>query len=78
MAAKLTFWQSFYLFFGFGYLVNHRSREIHRISNRKSNCKLEYISSKNSEYVTFKRAMYLIAKRGYNGCRWCWKVADKG
>lgn len=78
MATKLTFWQSWYVFWGFGYLVNHRSREIHHISNRQKNCKLEFISDKNKEYVTKKKAILLIKKFNYNGCRWCWKIQDKG
>lgn len=75
---KKTFKERWMMFWGLGYLVNHRSREIHDISKKRTNCKLEFISAKNSEYVTRRKAMQLIKKYKYNGCRWCWPAEDKG
>lgn len=68
----------FLIFFGFGYMVNHRSKEVHRMSMKHKNCQLDTISKNHSEYVTKSTAKRLIKKFGYNGCRWCWPVADKG
>jgi len=76
MDNQLTLKEVFLIFFG--YLVNHRSKEIHRINEKHKNCKLHLISDHNSEYVTHRRALKLIKNCGYNGCRWCWEDADKG
>lgn len=70
--------EMFLIFFGFGYLVNHRSKEIHRLYFKHTNCHIEIMSSKTSEHVTHRTALRLIKKYGYNGCRWCWPVQDKG
>ena len=78
MDNQLTFWEVWMIFWGFGYLVNHRSREIHRVAEKHTNCKLHLISKNNSEYVTRSRAMKLIKTYHYNGCRWCWEDQDKG
>jgi len=78
MDNSFTFKQIWVIFFGFGYLVNHRSKEIHRINNKHVNCHIDLISDKNSEYVTRRTAMKYIKKYKYNGCRWCWKNADLG
>jgi len=78
METRFTFWEIWVIFFGFGYLVNHRSKEIHRISEKRHNCHIELISSKNSEYVTRRAALRMIKKYKYNGCRWCWDEQDKG
>ena len=75
---ELTFIEKWYKFWGFGYVVNHNkeAREIHKLSNKKSSCHLDWIS--NKEYVTKRKAMKLIKKDFYNGCYWCWKEEDKG
>ena len=75
---KLTFWEFIVDLFGFGYVVNHRSREIHKLSEKTSNCKLDLVAKHNREYVSRSRALVLIAKMGYNGCRWCWSARDQG
>lgn len=78
METEFSWLEVWYIFWGFGYRVNHRSKEIHRVYFKHKNCKLEFMSANNSEYVTRKKALKLIEKFGYNGCRWCWPVADKG
>jgi len=78
MENQLTFWQIWLIVFGFGYLVNHKTKEIHRINDKHHNCQLDLISKKTSEYVTRRTAKRLIKTRGYNGCRWCWDEQDKG
>lgn len=61
--------------FGFTYIVNKRTKEIHDTKNEHSNCHLNLISRKR--FVT-KRKAYKLMKSGYNGCRWCMKEFDKG
>lgn len=78
METEFTFWEKWYMFWGLGYLVNHRSKEIHRVYFKHKNCKTEVMTDNNSEFVSHRRAINLIRKHGYNGCRWCWPVADKG
>ena len=78
MDNKFSLKEIWMMFWGFGYLVNHRSREIHRIKDKRSNCKIQYMSKNNSEYVTLTKAKQLIETYRYNGCRWCWKIQDKG
>lgn len=75
---QFSFTELWFMFWGFGYRVNHNRKEIHRISNKKKNCKLDVMSNRTSEYVTKKKALNLIKNSGYNGCRWCWKETDKG
>lgn len=78
METKLTFWEKWYVFWGFGYRVNHARKEIHRLYFKHKNCNHEAMSETTSEYVLKSTALRLIRKFGYNGCRWCWPVADKG
>ena len=78
MDNSFTFKQIWMIFFGFGYLVNHRSREIHRLYFKHRNCHIDLIADKNSEYVTRSTAQKLIKTYKYNGCRWCWPVTDLG
>lgn len=78
MENSFSFKEIWLIFFGFGYLANHRSKEIHRLYFKHQNCHIELISDKNSEYITKRQAKRLIKKYGYNGCRWCWPVQDIG
>ena len=78
MDNAFTFWELWYIFWGYGYLVNYNTKEIHRINNKHHNCKIETMSKKTSEHVTRRQAIKLIKKHGFNGCRWCWKNADLG
>ena len=78
MENSLTFWEMWLIFFGFGYLVNHHTKEIHRLYFKHHNCQMSTMSKKNSEYVTKSAAKRLIKKYHYNGCRWCWPVQDAG
>jgi hypothetical protein len=76
MKAELTLKELIFKFFGFGYIVNYGSKEIHRLENKHPNCRTEMIA--NGQFVTKKRAYKLIADNGFNGCRFCWKEKDKG
>ena len=78
MTAELTFKEKWFLFWGMGYVVNHRARskEIHRLKTKHKNCQTERIS--NRQYVSKRKALKLIREHGYNGCCFCWKEVDKG
>lgn len=78
MDNAFTFGEIFRMFFGLGYVVNHRSREIHKISEKHRNCHLDLIADQNREYCCKKHAKHLIKDCGYNGCRWCWNPMDNG
>ena len=77
MKAKLTFWEKVNMFFGFGYLANIGTGEIHRLANKKATCRLHMIT--NKMYVSKKRALKLMETgKGYNGCVKCYKEKDNG
>ena len=67
----LTFKEKMLVFFGFGYVINHASREIHRLSRKHKNCLYNMMDKK--KYTTKEHAYYLIFSKGYNGCKWCFK-----
>ena len=73
---KLTFTEKWMMFWGLTYLVNLNTKEIHRLSNKKERCWLHLMCHKR--YVTRRKALRLILKKGYNGCRYCFKEFDKG
>lgn len=60
-----------YRLFGFRYLLNMRSAEVHDLDNRKTNCKIEKMSTDNKRRLTQKMFDRLRAKDKVNGCRWC-------
>ena len=78
MENEFTFKEVWMMIFGHGYLVNHHTREVHRISEKHHNCQLNTIAKKNRDYCTKKYAKHLIRDCGYNGCRWCWNPMDNG
>lgn len=72
---RLTLWIR--KLFGYRYLINHSSREVHDLKNEHVNCHINLIV--NREFATPKRAMTIMAiVEEYNGCRWCNKKHDKG
>ena len=61
---------------GFGYLINHNTKEIHRVKTLTPSC-LIYLM-KNYGYGTKIYVWFLINFFGYNGCAYCFKEEDKG
>ena len=68
---KLSFKEKVIVFFGFGYVVNENSKEIHRLSRKHKNCLYNMIGKR--WYVTKGMAEDLILLNGYDGCKWCMK-----
>ena len=62
--------------FGFTYLVNLGTKEIHDLSNGKTSCRTNSITKK--KYVTKKRMLKMCASKKYNGCSKCNKQLDRG
>lgn len=58
---------------GFKFIVNHESKEIHRVNLLTQNCFVKKM--KNSVYSTLWSVKRLL-KKGYNGCTHCYKSKD--
>lgn len=61
-------------FFGFKYVYNLNTNQIHKVKNLKSGCKFDSI--KSGIYCTYKKAIKLITKgdeygKRYDGCIHC-------
>ena len=56
--------------FGYRYVANMRSYEIHILNSTHPNCHLDLIA--NKRYLT-KRGMRKYINQGFDGCRWCMK-----
>lgn len=62
-------------FFGFKYLVNLNTKEIHDLNNNHKNCHVDLI--KNTKYIR-KRKLEKYLNDDFNGCRFCLKKHDEG
>ena len=62
--------------FGYVYLVNTHTREVHNLRRERGNCRIDLISPKNQKFVKRARAEKLIAGGNFNGCRWCMGESD--
>lgn len=56
---------------GFGYIINHPTKEIHKVKNLKGNCKTYLI--KDIRYGNGLYVFILIKFFEYNGCYHCFK-----
>ena len=65
-----------FCFWGKNYLVNHNTKEIHRIKYKHVNCNIAAMT--NKKYVDKEKALTLISQEAYNGCRYCWPDKDNG
>lgn len=65
-------------FFGYTYLMNKRTEEVHDLNNIKLNCGCDKMSKKNKKYIT--KRMYKKLKSTpnskVNGCRHCMPNED--
>ena len=65
--------------FGYKYLLNINTREIHSLKHTHINCCLPSISNEHKKYLTEKGMLKLIKGQPdsgtfrYNGCYWCLK-----
>jgi hypothetical protein len=58
-------------FFGYAYIVNHNSKEIHKIKSLTKNCKIKLM--KNAEQITLSTSKWLLYN-GYSKCKHCWPL----
>jgi hypothetical protein len=56
--------------FGYTYVVNLNTWEIHNLKNKHENCKIYLMT--NKKLIT-KKQLKSYLDDGYNGCRWCLK-----
>jgi hypothetical protein len=67
------FWIKILMFFGFDYLLNTNTGEVHDLNNIKPKCGLDRMSHINKFYLTEKT--YSLLKKSddkdINGCRHC-------
>ena len=59
----------------FDYIVNDRAREIHAVKYLTSRCRVGLMT--RARYCNYRQYKRLL-KQGYNGCRYCNKVEDRG
>jgi hypothetical protein len=68
--------------FGYKYILNKNTGEVHNIKVAKSICGLQYMSKKNKKYLTERQYILLKGrvenKKIVNGCRFCCKADDIG
>lgn len=62
------------MLFGYSYVVNLNTWEIHNLKNTHENCKIELIVHKK---MITKKQLHTYLDDGYNGCRWCLKEYNK-
>jgi hypothetical protein len=72
---KLTKFEKFMYWLGYRYILNKSTKEIHRLSTKHKNCRLELMSNKNKKYISTNNVGMLFAI-GYNGCKYCYKDED--
>lgn len=56
--------------FGYTYVVNFNTLEIHNLKNKHKNCKIDFMT--NKKLITKKQLMSYL-DNGFNGCKWCFK-----
>lgn len=61
--------------FGYDYLLNLNTGEVHNLNNKKFRCRIELIADKNKKFITknmfSKKINTTINGRSVNGCRFC-------
>jgi hypothetical protein len=58
-------------FLGWNYIVNHNTREIHKLNSSDKKCRIFYIT--NGNQVRKKKAMDFYYFDHYDGCKHCLK-----
>ena len=62
---------------GFRFIVNHKTKEIHRVKDINKQCMIWLMT--NGRYATLWRVKRLMKQdERYNGCKHCYKEEDRG
>lgn len=67
-----TFYENLMIMFGYKYLLNKRSKEVHKLCSKHKNCGINLMSRKNKKYLTEAQKDHLFDNDIANGCRWCY------
>lgn len=82
MKMKLTIVEWFYVFFGFPYLLNANTGEVHYLPNKTKHCWINLMNQANKVYLSKKQFNSLNGTVfngvAINGCKWCLKKHDTG
>ena len=55
------------------YLANTNTKEIHKLSNTKSECKIDTMKEEHKKYLNSESEVdTLISTQGYDGCAYCY------
>ena len=77
-----SFKENILMIFGYKYILNINSGEVHSLKDKKSYCGVKWMAKKNKEYLTTEEfgEMYGIIYNGklINGCRFCCPKRDLG
>lgn len=68
--------------FGYNYLLNKSTGEVHLVANEKYQCGISRMGAKNKKFITKKKFNKIkfkyIDHKYINGCRFCNKTQDRG
>ena len=65
------------IFFGFPYLINVNTKEIHDLRRKTKQCLIPAMKRKNMAFASTK-AVYYYLTNGYNGCKYCLPKLNTG
>ena len=63
-------------YFGFRYIINKNTGEIHDLDNEHKNCHIGMM--RKAKYITKAKLFKLLKSGKANGCRYCLKKWDTG
>ena len=78
MKAKLSLRVRIMMFFGYEYLLNKRSNEVHWLRNHHPSCGIEKMAKHNKKWLTKKQFRQAFQDEDVDGCRWCLSWENKG
>lgn len=65
--------------FGYKYLLNINTLEIHSLKNKTKACRIDMMAKHNKQYLTEKQMKKLLDGNSlHNGCRYCLRELDEG
>jgi len=80
MKSKLTFIEKWFLFWGFPYLINIKTGEVHFLPKKTAQCGISNMARHNKRYLSRRTYNSLQGKdvdgKTVNGCMWCNKKND--
>lgn len=62
--------------FGYKYVLNTRSREVHLLDSTNKACGIEKMADHNKMYISERKFQKMLKSGEVNGCRFCMKDKD--